>query len=357
VLYFVSKELALGYLLFSFLSALGVLQCVAVRYRLVGLSLLNGRPRGPLLQRRTWGYGLGILLIAGSTVWFFASQWTGILAPGPAGAELSLLFGAGAACAPLVSLVMPWLWQSYHKARSYRTSLQSRDAEGRAVAVSHATGHLYIPPNPVALMPAICLVPMLGAGEKSMDILARRMAHEGLVALIIHPDEESYSYPAILAILPAAISLLSKHPEVDPQRLGALGYDLGGDLVIRAASAAKQIKAVATLAPVLVDAPVGLDLLREMSYFPAWRWTRDRKRAKLRTELNALAYGTKIAPRPLLLLYGAEDRLVNNAPIEKWDAQHKDSVRLQVIQGAGHLDLVDHPMALHAIVQWFKEHL
>jgi len=347
VLYFVYKELALGYLLFSFLSALGILQLVAARDRLAGMAFLDHS------KRRIWGYALGTLLITGSAIWFFGSQWARILTPGPAGAELSLLFGSGATSALVVTLSMASLLR--HLRRS--APLQHGDDRSQTVAFGRTRGRLYLPADLTAPVPAVCLVPGLAASEKSMDTLARHIVAQKLIALVIVPDEESSSYPAILAILPAATSFLSKRPEVDPQRLGALGYDLGGDLVIRAASADKQLKAVAALAPVLMDAPVGLDLMSEMSYAQALRWARDRSRARLRTELNALAHGAKIAPRPLLLLYGAEDRLVSRAPLGEWDTQDPNWVTHQVIQGAGHLDLLNHPMTLQTVAGWLKEHL
>jgi len=348
VLYFVYKELALGYLLFSFLSALGVLQWVAARYRLAGLALLD------YSERRTWGYALGTLLIAGSAVWFFSSQWERILTPGPAGSELSLLFGIGAACALAVTFTVATFPQRLHR----DAPQQGGDNGSQTVAIGRTTGRLYLPSDPTAPMPAICLVPGLGAGDReSMETLAHHLVQNRLVALVINPDEELYSYPETLAVLPAATSLLSKRPEVDPERLGALGYDLGGDLVIRAASAHKQLKAVAALAPILVDTPVDLDLMSEMPYAQALRWARDRKRANLRMELNALEYRASIAPRPFLLLYGAEDRLVNKAPIAEWGTQHENWVTHEVIQGAGHLNLVDHPMTLQIVTRWFKEHL
>ncbi|MGB9880841.1 MAG: hypothetical protein ACPLRM_08775, partial [Anaerolineae bacterium] len=85
------------------------------------------------------------------------------------------------------------------------------------------------------------------------------------------------------------------------------------------------------------------------------RWVRDRTRASLRAELNAIAYGPKLAPRPLLLLYGAEDRLVNKTPAEAWQAQQVAS--LEVIEGAGHFDIVTHSVASQVLIQWLKEHL
>ncbi|MGC8787306.1 MAG: hypothetical protein ACP5Q1_07770, partial [Anaerolineae bacterium] len=96
-------------------------------------------------------------------------------------------------------------------------------------------------------------------------------------------------------------------------------------------------------------------LLSEMPYVRALRWVRDRSRASLRAELNAIAYGPKLAPRPLLLLYGAEDRLVNKTPAEAWQAQQVAS--FEVIEGAGHFDIVTHSVASQVLIQWLKEHL
>ena len=350
VLYFVYKELALGYLLFSFLAALGVLQWTAARYRLAGLSFLD------YSRRRIWGYALGTFLVLGSAIWFFVNQWARIFTPGPAGSELALLFGSGAVLALIATLVAGTVrWRL--RRGGPREQVDSHD-EGEIVAIGRATGRLYLPPNPTAPVPAVCIVPGLGAGSQTcLHTLARHLVQLRLVALVINPDAELYSYPETLAILPAATSFLSKRPDVDPQRLGAIGYDLGGDLVIRAASADKHLKAVAALAPVLVDSPVGLHLMSEMAYTRAWRWSRDRQRAQLRAELNAAEHAAKIAPRPLLLLYGAEDSLVTRAPLEKWEIQGRSWVTLQSVQGAGHLDVLDHPLTLHTVAHWFKERL
>jgi cephalosporin-C deacetylase-like acetyl esterase len=189
-----------------------------------------------------------------------------------------------------------------------------------------------------------------------MHSLACHLVAQRIVTLVINPDAELYSYPEALATLPAATAYLSKRPEVDPNRLAAAGYDLGADLVIRAASAHKQLCAVAALAPVLRQVTPGLGLLSEMSYVEAWRWLRDERRTGLVAQLSALDYGAKIAPRPLLLLYGADDRLSACAAPD-WDAQGAGWITHQTIQGAGHLDLLDHAATLNTIVHWLKERL
>lgn len=365
MLYFVYPELALGYLLFAFLSTLGVLQLVAVRYGLTGLAILG------YSKRRALGYALGALLIVGSALWYFASQWAKILTPGPAGSELALLFVIAAACALITALAVATLRKPVRRA----TLVEGHAEDGQPVTLGRTTGRLYMGASPAQPLPAISLVPGPDSlGQESLAALARHIVSQGMVALLLTPEQDSYTYPEILAMLPAATSWLAKHPEVDTQRIGALGYDLGGDLVIRAASTAKELKAVAAVAPILGESPAGLELLREMPYPMALRWARNQKRANLQNELNAAECAPKIAPRPLLLLYGAGDALVVSTSTGSDDGvpslvpaletgthlqsgETMNSITLRVIQDAGHLNLLDRPETVHAIVQWFQEHL
>jgi dienelactone hydrolase len=414
VLYFVSAELALGYWLFAFLSALGALQWVATRYRLGGLAFFD------CSISRVRGYVLAVLLVAGGAAGFFLSQWQAIFAPGPAGSELAVLFATSAISALVVTLALPVLLERWRRGPGPGAGGDG----GQPVIIGHATGQLYMPPGPTTLAPAVCLLPAcpvglerahpeaarrvslsLGRGitsqqpaapveARSMAILARRLAAEGVVALVVNPDEHSYAYPAMLAILPAAVAMLRERPEIDPNRIGALGEDLGADLVIRAASTSKEIKAVAALAPILMGVPPDLGLLHELSYYRAMCWARDRRRATLGKELNAVEYATKIPPRPFLLLYGEDDKLVGEidiatasrcllgeTPLANQEstplAPGRDGIspavvrpalragsvgrestsRLQVIPGLGHLNLAAHPTVMQVVSQWLKEHL
>ena len=355
MLYFVDAELALGYVLFSFLSALGIVQIAAARYDLSGLAVFD------YSKRRARGYALGILLVVASTAVFFGSQWMLVLTPGPAGSELAFLFAGSAACAIGVSLVVA---AARHRAQSHTTAASDEDG-GEAVAAGSATGRLYVPATPTSPMPAVCLVPGPDPQcHQAMVELARQFVRSQIVALLITPKPGLYTYPEALAVLPAAAGLLRKRPDVDPQRIGALGYDLGGDLVIRAASGDKQLSVVAALAPVLQEPKIGMDLLREMAFPEAWRWARDRERDRLRSSLNALEYAQRIVPRPLLLLYGAEDRLASSR-ITAEETQEaslppsllQDSTTLLILPDIGHLDLMDHSSTRQAVELWFREHL
>lgn len=349
MLYFVSAELSLCYLQFAFLSALGALQVVAVRYRLDGLAFLD------YLEDPRRGYLLGAGLALAGALAFFVSQWAMIFAPGPAGAELTLLFGAAALFALLVTLALASVLQP-KRARQHPGAVHSL-VPAQAQAVGPARGCLYVPENATAPLPAVCLLP--GFPPLGLTAMAQYLAQRGLVVLLVEPDGESYSYPAVLAVLPAVIAQLSKLPYVDPQRLGVVGYDVGSDLAIRAASVDRLVKAVVAVAPVLQHIPPSLDLLRDMTYPQAVRWARDRRRETLCAELTALEYGAKMvppsgartAPRPFLIVRGADDGLAAQAPIEGWGAEQI------IIRATSHLDLPDHSLTLQTVAQWLKEHL
>lgn len=363
MLYFVSPELALGYWFFAFCSALGALQWIAARYRLRGIALIGG---GRNTRR---GYGVGAVLVLGGAATFFVGQWEAILTPGPAGAELAVLFATAAACALAVAIASAAVQEHWHSrdraptgqeertAKSDLAAAESKD-QGTLITVGHAVGRLYSPPWPTASAPAVCILPGLGASsDRAIAALACSLSREGTVALVIQPDDACYAYPAVLAIVPAAVTALSKRPEVDPTRIALLGEDLGADLAIRAAATCREIRAVAALAPVLGQVPIGMDLLREMTYCRALRWARDRRRAALRQELNTAEYADRLSPRPLLVLYGEEDRLANSAAAAEWRARYGDSMQFVNIQKTGHLDLLENAKAWQVVQQWLKEHL
>lgn len=345
MLYFVSTELSLYYSLFAFLSAVGVLQAVAARYHLDGLALLD------YAEHPRRGYLLGALLVLIGASIYFGTQWAMIFTPGPAGAELTILFGIAALIALLVTLALAQIIQS-RRARRKEAPLSA----GQPVTLGPARGWLYVPTDSTTPLSAVCLLPACTGGNRSarcpsLAALVRHLLEQRIVVLWVQPDAAVYTYPAVLAVVPAAVGVLTKMPQVDPQRIGVLGHDVGGDLAIRAGSVDRQIKAVVALAPMLIETPVSLDLLREMPYLQALRWARDRCRIALRSDLRALEYGVKIAPRPLLLVYGSEDRMSTQPPVAGWGAQ------ITAIHGAGHLSVVDHPLTLQAVPQWFKEYL
>jgi hypothetical protein len=347
--------MALGYLLYAFLAALGTLQIVAARYQLTGLSLAKASEN----PRR--GYVLGSLLVAGSSVVFFFTQWQRVLTPGPAGSELALLFGLGAALAVAAALFTASLGKG-----TLSGVLPTGDEDtGKEVMVGLAAGRLYAPQDPGAPLPAVCLIGGRHTRyQRALVTLAHELVQSQIVALLIRPEREQFTYPELLAFLPAATALLGKLPEVDPQRVGALGFGLGGDLVLRAASSHRALRATVALAPLLAESEVGVSLLHELKFRQAWRWARDEERASLQVALAAPEYAQKISPRPILLVHGAHDRLASwpdglSAGVESGQTSllTQESVTVREVPSAAHFDLLDQQETIETVVGWLKENL
>jgi len=84
MLNFVEPRVAINYFLLVLVSFIGMLQIVAVRYRLKSIMLFPARLR-PCL-----GIFAGLAIIMGAFIWFAAAT-PEMLQPGPAGFEISLL--------------------------------------------------------------------------------------------------------------------------------------------------------------------------------------------------------------------------------------------------------------------------
>jgi len=105
--------------------------------------------------------------------------------------------------------------------------------------------------------PAVVLTgPFTGVKEQVTGTYAERLHERGVTALAFdhrgfgesggrraHEDSQGK-----LADLRAAVSLLARHPEVDPGRIGAVGICLGGGYAVRAAAGDPRIRAVAGIA-------------------------------------------------------------------------------------------------------------
>ena len=371
MLNFISPHLAINYFLLAFVTIVGVLQFVAARHRLAGLTLVGSARRRRFAYR---GYLLAAVIIVAAFVWFFVDTWEEVFIPGLAGAELAFLFGMAGICALAFTLLVSSILHSIQ--RQDRLELKA-DARFRHEAVSwqQLKGTLYLPEDAASLTEdaaplkgepraAICALPTPSEGSLSPYPIVVDLVDEGFIVLAIDwGPEKEIRYPAMLGLLPGAVAYLTRRDEVNPERIGVLGIDLGGDLAIRSAGTDQQIVAVLALAPFLIQANTrpGLSVLKEMSYLEALRWARPlrlhRKRGELVAELAPLDYIGKLGDRPWLLIYGDQDDItsVKMAGVTVGGEVARGS--LKSLPGEGHLSLPRSPTTSALVARWFKENL
>jgi hypothetical protein len=360
VLNFISPHLAINYFLLAFVTIAGALQFVAARHKLVGLNLI-GSTRKPI-----WSYLLATALIVGAFAWFFATT-PEVFIPGLAGSELAILFGAAGICALAFTLISSSaLHRFQHRERS-DLKVGGRFRQ-EAVSLQQLRGTLYLPEDigetsASSVEPpraAICVLPGPSEGILSPHPIVANLIEEGFIVLAIDWGPESeVRYPGVLGLLPSAVAYLLRRDEVNPERIGVLGIDLGGDLAIRAAGTDQQIAAVLAMALFLDQSNTkpGLSILKEMSYLEAIRWSSFRRRGELVAELAVLDSISKLGSRPWLLIYGDRDGIV---PVERASTtlgKEMAQGRLRSLPGEGRLSLSRSPVASAVIACWFKENL
>jgi uncharacterized protein len=139
--------------------------------------------------------------------------------------------------------------------------------------------------------------------------------------------------------LGAALDWLSARPDVDPQRIGAVGFSIGTLVVVRTAATDARIKAI-----VLLGAPI--DTVAEqqavrrtlrwgaLSEFGIWLGLRHYQGGgELMPPEEAIA---RVAPRPILIVGGTSDSVV---PIDVTQASFRlarEPKTLWIVPGAAH---------------------
>jgi hypothetical protein len=344
------EQITIGYVffVFAYCAGLGFWQIVAA-YQ--GLGALSWMPRG---ARKRWSYLAGSVLLALACVWFFGTRTEDIFCPGPASSEF-LFFLASALLAALVTSML--LSSLVGRIASARAGAVVR-ADGRSEAVHAAwwNGTLHLPASEGGPWPGVCLVPDMGSEVESLSALAQALGRKRVSALVLEMDStETWQYPDVLASVPQALDYLERKKEADVGRLGLLGVGLGGDLVIRAAASDPQIKAVVAIAPLLLPSSVqpGLDLLGEMSYLEAIRWRRRHGSGAVIAQLDALKHVSELENRPLLVVYGEEDRLSagwSAASLPRW-------MEFKKVAGQGRFRLVRDQKVISSTVSWLLRHL
>lgn len=153
---------------------------------------------------------------------------------------------------------------------------------------------------------------------------------------------------ALLADTHAAIDSLRARPDVDPERIGMLGYSLGGVFGLAAAAEREEIRAVASVAAFSSWKAIARDHLGGVGGVLA--------RAGVDAETAAAALGD----RPLLLIHGEADAVVPAAHSERLAEVCRGAgveAELMIVPGADHVDVLDPGRVRQGVVEFFREGL
>ncbi len=175
----------------------------------------------------------------------------------------------------------------------------------------------FLPATRDQRVPAVIGLHGSGGGHASMAAPAGLLAAQGFAVYVVHYFEGTGTteidglstimrhFPAWMKTLWDAVSFVSRQPQVDPERIGLLGFSLGAYLSLSAAAIDSRIRAV-------VEFFGGLP--KEMSFF-----------------MRRLC--------PVLILHGAEDKTVPVAEayhLQEVLEKKKIPYEIQIYPGVGH---------------------
>jgi pimeloyl-ACP methyl ester carboxylesterase len=214
----------------------------------------------------------------------------------------------------------------------------------RAIAFADSTGArlagCYVPSQNGG---AVVLVHGAGGDRHSLDDEARLLAARGFGVLAFdlpghgESDGEIHWGPAEARAMAASLDFLATVPDVDPHRIGAFGFSMGGAVVARVASREPRIAAV-----VLAGTPSDQEAQVRNQERARGSWGRVpalfaiRRRAPSLLLDKPVDHVAAIAPRPLLIVTGELDTVVPPVLAENLFAAAREPKELLRVQGAAH---------------------
>ncbi len=236
------------------------------------------------------------------------------------------------------------------------------------------TGRLYRPDGPVPY-PTLCICHGIPAriadpANRGYPLLAERICREGLAVFIFNfrgtgASDGSFDIRGWTRDLKAAIDYLWALPEVDRFHLSLLGFSGGAAVSVYVASQDKRISSLVTCA-----CPAEFTLFTEtddsqsvIDHFRSIGVIRDEGFPRSHEEwlggfklISPINYVAGIAPRPLLLVHGDEDEVVDVGHAHRLYHKAREPKQIIIIDGAGHR-LRQNDRAMAAVISWLKSQL
>ncbi len=234
-------------------------------------------------------------------------------------------------------------------------------------------GRLYLPDKGVrAPYPAVCVCHGIPArkpasNESGYPLFAERICRHGFAVFIFNfrgtgASGGNFDMLGWTEDLKAVIDYLCALPEVDLSRLSLLGFSGGAAVSVCVASRDKRVASVVTCAcpaefsffdkvdepQSVIDHFRSIDIIRDKDFpYSVEEWFRGFKL------VSPVKYVAGIAPRPLLLVHGNRDEVVDVSHAHKLYARAGEPKQMIIVDGAGHR-LRQNEKAMALVIDWLK---
>jgi len=236
-------------------------------------------------------------------------------------------------------------------------------------------GQLYLPGEGTQTpYPVVCVCHGIPAhvpdpNDRGYPLLAERICSEGLAVLVFSFRGCGVSGGNLDLLgwtrdLKAVIDYLWALPELDRSYLSLFGFSGGAAISIYVASQDKRVSSIVTCAcpaeftfsteaddpQSVVEYFRGIGTIRDKNFpYSAEKWL-----SSFRL-ISPIKYIAEIAPRPLLLVHGSEDEVVEVTHARKLYDRAGEPKQIIVIDGAGHR-LRQDDKAMAFVIDWLKSH-
>jgi pimeloyl-ACP methyl ester carboxylesterase len=224
--------------------------------------------------------------------------------------------------------------------------------------------------QPVADAPTIVFVHGYAGNRGDLLPLAGPLVAEGYGALLFDLRNHGESDGDLTTLgyyevrdVQAALAFLQTRPAVNPDQLALVGHSMGAGTVLRAAARLPEVRAVAAISGFsslednVADAVFSLTGLPPFPFAPLVVWFGEQEAGAPLSSVRPVDDMTAIAPRPVLLVHGAADPLLNPANSERLYAAAADPRTLLLLPGTGHSDAITAPETLAALRDFLAEAL
>lgn len=219
--------------------------------------------------------------------------------------------------------------------------------EGEPITRTQFTGRLFFPTRQGEEPPPaiVVLPPPEFDAEPYLEAVVQALGDA--FALLVVEWPAFPTFPDALAVVPAAVSFLISVQGIDPACIGVMGTYAGGDLVLRAACSDPELRSVVAVEPLLDARAVRAGLLSKLRRVLGAEWL------DLVKELETLELVSHLAGRPVAVVYGEEEDVLDLRTVQDMLGQSGLGGILHFVEGADHASVVLHPQTMAFLRQWF----